>query len=836
MSRFTRYLCSLGFLGSGLAAQTTRPPANANEETVQLSAFLVQSDKDVGYRTTNSQTATRTATAILDTPLNVAVLNAEFMADIDSQNLNDALDYVSNVSTTTLGNNGRFGGSGDGARIRGFEVSGYLRNGYRRNRNVTIRNIERVEVVKGPVGQLFGQTTPGGMINYITKRPEFRSGTDVKLGVGTDSLFSIDLDYQDQAALFGSKKNNVAWRVLYGFEDQDLYRDYEFQTDQYLAAQFAVRPRDGLNIMVEHEYMDRKSNLAQGLPRTSSQWQKDWQAAVAAGRTADATRWFSSPGNWANDIQARTGKRPSETDGISQNTYPAGKLRTYSLGGPDMRFNNRSNSSSLEADWRLSDRLSVRYGANRYDVYYYENVNGVDFINADGSVAINANLFSRNNDQVITTQQFDAVWQLDAGGIKHSLVAGVEWLNDYETVRRLGYDATQMLTQQGITRAAPPPSQPDRGPVGNAGFYYDPRTMPPIRMNLAITTLDRPQNKAIQDVDRLGYYASYRATLFSDRLNIVGAVRREDVDTDRFTPFNGIRTLRNDKETTFSGGLNWKLGPGFSAFAGYSESFEPTANVTASGPSARPDEVKLIGPVEGLGYEAGLKMEVLEGRLSGTIGVFRVERTNISTRDVQRTINDPRNFDTRFPNNIAFPFNVDFSVGGAAETVEGVDADFVWSPNRNWQFLASGAYIPKAETSSYTALDPGFGRLADGTQVRLSPINHNGLRLSRTPEWSHSVWSKYRFSQGPLAGLSLGLGTQYKSSWQIFGGTIASLADFKAPSYWLFDAVANYETKLFGRRTLLVLSVKNIFDEVYFAGTYTYGEPVRAQFSIRTSF
>jgi iron complex outermembrane receptor protein len=836
MTRFTHTSWLAGLIVTSLIATAATPPSPSQEEVVQLSAFQVQSTKDPGYRTTNSQSATRTATAILDTPLNVTVLNAEFIADIDSQNLNDALDYVSNVSTTTLGNNGRQGGSNDAARIRGFEVSGYLRNGYRRDRNLTVRNIERVEVVKGPVGQLFGQTTPGGMINYITKRPDFRRQTELRATVGTYNHYGFDVDYQDHATMFGAKKSNAAWRVLYGYEDQDFYRDFEFQTDQYVAGQFAIRPLAGLSIMVEHEYMDRKSCLAQGLPRTSSQWHKDWAEAVAAGRTADATRWFSSVGNWANDIQARTGKRPIMYDSISEITYPAGQLRTYNLGGPDMRFNNRSNSSSLEADWRVSDRVSVRYGANRYDVHFYENVNGVDFINADGSVPINGNLFSRNNDRVITTQQLDAVWQFEAGRTKHSLLAGAETLNDYTTNRRLAYDAVQMLQQQGITRATPAPLQPDRGPVQNAAFYYAPRTMPITLLNLAITTFDRPQNKSLTEIDRLGYYVAYRATLFSDRLTAMGSVRREEVDTNAFTPFNGIRTVRTDKGTTYSAGLNFKLATGFAAFAGYSESFEPTSSVTATGPLARPDEVKLIGPVEGSGYEAGVKMEVFEGRLSGTVGLFKVERTNIVARDLQRTQNDPRNFDPRFANNLAFPFNVDFAVGGAAETVEGVDADFVWSPNRNWQFLLSGAYIPTAETSNYTALDPGFGLLANGTQARLSPISNDGLRLTRTPRWSHSIWSKYRFTQGPLTGLSLGLGTQYKGRSQIFGGTSADNAAFVAPAYWLFDAVATYETKLMGRRTVLTLSVKNLTDKVYFAGNYTYGEPLRAQLSARFSF
>jgi iron complex outermembrane receptor protein len=821
-------------------ANVSSPTKPSSEEVVQLSAFQVQTDRERGYRATNSLTATRTATSILDTPLNITVLTEDFMEDIDAQFLNDSLNYVSSVSTTTLGNNGRQGGSGDGTRIRGFEISFALRNGFRRDRNVTIRNIERVEVVKGPVAQLFGQTAPGGLLNYITKRPSFERSGSLRATVGSFSLVGFEAELQDAYAAFGSKNANVAWRVLTSREEQDLYRDFEFREEDYFIGQVAFRPVAGINVLLEHEYMDTKSNLAQGLPRTNPQWMADWRQAVAQGRTQDIQRWYSDSNNWANDIQARTGVRPAGTTGFSTLTYPEGRLADYNVSGPDTRFNNLSNSTTLDVDWAVNDTISLRYGANNYAVEYFEKFNFVDFVNADGTMSM-AFFSSRNNRRVITTQQLDAVAKFETGDLKHTFVVGGEDLSDYETVRRLAFDPIRIFQQQNITRAAPPPGQPDRGAFGNAQFYYDPRTMPVTRLDLAITTLDRPQNKAIVELDRTGYFASYRGAAFGGRLNVMAGLRREEADTVTFSPFSGVRSTSTISGTTASGGVNFRLRPSITLFAGYSESFEPSAGRTATGPLATAAETQPLGPVEGQGLEAGVKVELLDGRLSGTLSAFSVERSNIPSQDVDRTRRDPRNFDTRFPDNVRFPYDVTFFTGGGAEEVRGVDGDFVWAPSRPWQFLFSFAWVPTAETASYTPLQPGFGFRADGTQVRLPDLSQNGLRLARTPEWSQSLWAKYSFQNGNLKGLSLGLGLQHKGEYQIFqvagaGAANYGLQDFMSSAYTLLDAVVTYDTTLMGRPARFMLSGKNLTDKEHVGGTYTFGEPFRAQLSARLSF
>lgn len=828
------------------AAAKAQPAASTTTDPViELSPFTVTSERDFGYRATNAMTGTRTGVSIMETPMNIAVLTNQFLTDISAQNLNDGLNYVSSVSTASLGNNGRIGGSGDGTRLRGFQASFNLRNGFRRDRGVTIRNIERVEVAKGPVSLLYGQTTPGGLINYITKKPKFQNAASLRLEVGSEELSNVEIDVERSMKVFRKDAADFAVRVMASQERQNLFRDYEYQDDDYVIGQISWQPTAKLNVLVEHEYLDRKSNLSQGLPRTNLQWQADWKQAVAQGRTTDATNWYANIDTWANDIHARTGVRPLTLNAFDANAYPKGQLDTYNLSGPDTQFNSRSNSTSLESTWVASDQFSARYGFNQYRVYYLEAFNFADRPNADSTFNINQ-MASRNNGKVITSHQVDLTAKFDASWLKSTFVGGAEIVNDYETNRRLFFDVAAGLQAQGISRVLPAPSQPDRGPLQNAVNSYDPSTQPAVLISKQITMMDRFQNKSFIEIDRTGYYGSYRGTLLNDKLIITLGLRREKAETQTYSPSSGVRTQRTVAANTPMAGINYRLTKNLVAFAGYSESFVPTPGLSTTGPQARADEITFLPLEVGKGNEFGLKFDTLDHKLSGTISYYNIERTNISSLNFEKTRNDPRNRDPNAATGYVFPFNVSFFEAGGRAVSQGFDGDMVYSPKRNLQVLFSFSRMIKAEFVDFAAL-LGTGRLANGTVVPYTPVSINGTRIPRTPEWSSSVFGKYTFVDGAAKGLSLGLGAQYQSSSIVFGNVQADtgndnpyatrdMTGLQAEAHLVFDGTVGYETKIGGHPTNFLLSVKNLTDKEYIGGSYTPAYPRRISLSARIQF
>lgn len=828
-------IVSCVLLRVALVAQSSPTPVAlpTQDEAVALETFKIQSERDYGYRATNTITATRTAAPIIQTSLNIAVITEDFFNDIGAGFLNDGLKYVSSVSTTTLGNNGRIGGSGDGTKIRGFDIPFALRNGFRRNRNVTIRNIERVEVAKGPVSLLFGQTAPGGLINYITKKPKFvRNAGSAVVRFGDNSLISGEVEAETSFDVFGTSGDDVAVRAMYANSSQDLDRDYEFRDELFALVQVAARPIKGLNVMAEFEHHDTQSNLAQGLPWGNNVYAKAVEDARVAGRTADYLRWFANRGNWQNDIQVRTGVRPPAVDAFMEAAYPPGKFWTENLSGPDTRFNARSNSIGLDADWTINDHLTVRYGFNSYRVKYFEKFCFTDTPNADYSFAV-VGFASRNNGQVITTHQTDVVYKLDTNWSKNTLVLGGEWINDYETSRRLAFDTTAIANASGISRATPPPGQTNYGSALNGMFYYIPADQPPLRLNAGITTMDRPENKSITEQDRTGYYATWRSHLLSDRLILQAGVRREEGETSVFAPFTGTRSFDVQKGTTPMYGANFRVMPGLVAFASYAESFVPSSARTATGPLATQAEIKPLGPVVGEGYEVGVKTDWRENTLTGTVSFFRAALTNQPQIDTNRTDNDPRNRDPSTPSGIRFPYDVTFFTGGGETATEGIDSDVVWSPLRNFQLLANFTYAWTAEIVSGVPSSPGTGLRENGTSVIIAPISPNGSRLVRVPKFSGGLFGKYTFVDGDLKGYSVGAGMRHVGEHIIFFGG-ADFQKFTQKAYQVFDLNLGYETKLLGRRTHFALNVTNLFDKRVVDGTYT-PNPAR-HFTLTTRF
>jgi iron complex outermembrane receptor protein len=124
-----------------------------------------------GYHATRSASATRTDTAIHETPQSISVVSRDVVEDLSATRLQDALDYAGGVGR---GNN--FGGQGlTTFTVRGFTTGEFYRNGFPINRgypNMPDANtIERLEVLRGPATMLYGRGDPGGTFNVVSKQP-----------------------------------------------------------------------------------------------------------------------------------------------------------------------------------------------------------------------------------------------------------------------------------------------------------------------------------------------------------------------------------------------------------------------------------------------------------------------------------------------------------------------------------------------------------------------------------------------------------------------------------------------------------------------------------------
>ena len=124
-----------------------------------------------GYRADRAVSSTKTDTPQRDVPQIVTVAPREVITDLAATRVDRVFNYTPGVAQQN-----NFGGlTVFSYAIRGTTTSELYRNGFPINRGSPpppdTQNVERIEVLKGPGGGLFGRSDPGGLVNFVTKQP-----------------------------------------------------------------------------------------------------------------------------------------------------------------------------------------------------------------------------------------------------------------------------------------------------------------------------------------------------------------------------------------------------------------------------------------------------------------------------------------------------------------------------------------------------------------------------------------------------------------------------------------------------------------------------------------
>jgi outer membrane receptor protein involved in Fe transport len=186
IARFAAALAALA--GAALSAQTASiATVPSTEKAFILNPFEVVSENDNGYQAANTLGATRTNTAIRDLPMQINVVTEQLMIDRALFDLDQVVDVIPGTARV-------FNEFVPQVNIRGFDSSAAMRNGVRGLTTPDMTSIARVETIKGPAALLYGQTQPGGVINYITKNPSTRRSNTVRVSFGSNDLRRAELD------------------------------------------------------------------------------------------------------------------------------------------------------------------------------------------------------------------------------------------------------------------------------------------------------------------------------------------------------------------------------------------------------------------------------------------------------------------------------------------------------------------------------------------------------------------------------------------------------------------------------------------------------------------
>lgn len=280
---------------AGSAAPAGAEAASAPDDATTLDSVQVHGTAPARYHSGDSASVLGADVPVFKTPRSVVVLPEQILLDQKVTQLDEALKNVSGVSRGD-----GFGGTNDDFFLRGFRRDNVYRDGRRlaaNQRNPTT-NIERIEVIKGPVSLLFGAIEPGGVVNLISKKPQEQPRRYLEATFDEYGKRHLLGDFTGPLNADGS----LLFRVAASYENSDTFRDGKQVERTVVSPSLTWRPtdRDELNLSVDYydetlpidrgaivgSYADGERRIVR-TPRSRS-FGESWENSWSEGRAIDA--------------------------------------------------------------------------------------------------------------------------------------------------------------------------------------------------------------------------------------------------------------------------------------------------------------------------------------------------------------------------------------------------------------------------------------------------------------------------------------------------------------------------------------------------------------------
>lgn len=227
---------------AGAAAPAAPAAASALPAVTARAAAETATGPVAGYVARRSATASKTDTALLDTPQSVSVVSAERIEALGATRLQEVLAYTPGVDGTIYGDDSRY----DWIAVRGFETlsPGYYLDGLQLRNNAWWAvwqtenyGVERVEIQRGPASVLWGQNGPGGMVNLVSKRPAPGLLQELRVTLGSHARREVAADL---SGAFG-EADAAQWRLVGLARDAELPVGGMANDRQYLAPSLTLK-------------------------------------------------------------------------------------------------------------------------------------------------------------------------------------------------------------------------------------------------------------------------------------------------------------------------------------------------------------------------------------------------------------------------------------------------------------------------------------------------------------------------------------------------------------------------------------------------------------------
>lgn len=688
--RLCACLGATALLASTAWAQTTLDRSGATDdpdEPVVLSPFEVRAEQDRGYRATNSVSATRVNAQIKDVPINIEAITSEFIQDTGATNLRDALRYSSGVvlqsqndafgegmsdSPTNAGANDPRGATRNPTnttyKIRGFVTQQTLRDGLARTSATDTVNIERVEVVRGPSALLYGVGSFGGIVNYLVKQPDFeRVYGRLGLEIGNHDMKRAVIEYN--TPLGSSERFRPAFRLSGSMGEGGDFTDHYSRQSWFLSPSFSMMLTPKLRLTIDNEwggyYEDGVGfqNIRSRLGGSGAQQRRT--EFITKGAVDERTFRWSGGDTYQNtyarnhmvkfdlaasDALAFQGSLQRSVRNLDTRQVQAGLTRTGAdriEPGDGREGQNLGNGMSANAfgglGWAADSRapngvLRNDFFGRRLDIRQVGERTGDVVVDADGQpdyvrdAVIAYTWADTYNTELRDQARLEGSYNFDLWG-KHTFILGATTSRTEasNTVWR-PLDADNNRPGQRFVEVNNFKNIDDLSPFR---FGTQPDGTPDVP-RVRYTGSDNEQWAT-------GYYGVYMGRYWDDRITLIGGVRRDrnDQNTTTYQYWREYDTIvgnespelvsRTTKRSDFIAKAPTKTSPQVGASFAINRELS-VFGVYSTGLVPRYFERDGFGApfpaTQAKNTEYGIKFDLLNGNLSGTISAFKIQREN----------------------------------------------------------------------------------------------------------------------------------------------------------------------------------------------------------------
>ena len=372
-----------------LSASAFAQPAFAEEvfdvEAYDDSRTIIVTGVSDGYLATNTVTATKTDTPLMNIPQTINVVTRDQLDDQAHHSLADILRYVPGTTV------GQGEGNRDQITLRGQNTTAdFFLDGVRDDVQYYrgLYNIERVEILKGPYALIFGRGGGGGIINRVQKSPL----SDDIIYAGQASINSFGA-YDISADVNAPLSDLAAVRINAVYENLDSHRDFVGGERYAWNPYVAFKLNDAWKLGLSYEYVHDNRTTDRGIP----------SIATAAG----------------------------------QPNRPIAGYRDQFFGVPDVNYTQlQAHIAKLRLDGALASNVSfsgtILYGD--YDKIYLNVYPNGAVTAQNGTVALAAYSDPTQRENFIA--QANLVWDVETGALTHKILVGSEYGDQKSANRR----------------------------------------------------------------------------------------------------------------------------------------------------------------------------------------------------------------------------------------------------------------------------------------------------------------------------------------------------------------------------------------------------------------